>query len=182
MTRVFSPERLDVAAFAQAGARLAGQDPLTRYVRLSAEAAGPSQETSVHWEAAGESRQDGAGRAEPWLHLFAHTRVPLVCQRCLAPVQVPLEVDRWFRFAPDEATAALLDEEAEEDVLAVSRDFDLHALVEDELLMALPITPLHDECPQALPASAIDPEFEQAQEGKPNPFAGLAKLRRDSGH
>ena len=36
---------------------------------------------------------------------------------------------------------------SEEDLLALSREFDLHELIEDELLMALPVVPKHDECP-----------------------------------
>ena len=185
MKRVFSPERLDIAGFADANARLAGRDPLSSYVRLSAEAAqssaAPPVLPAVQWEAAGESRQDSAGRAEPWVHLFTEAVVPLVCQRCLGAVEVPLEVDRWFRFVADEETAATLDEEAEEDVLVVSREFDLHALIEDELLMSLPVTPLHDVCPQVLPSSVADATFDEADVQKPNPFAALEKLRRNKG-
>jgi uncharacterized protein len=36
-----------------------------------------------------------------------------------------LRSDRWFRFVADEATAEAEDEESEEDLLVVSRDFDL---------------------------------------------------------
>ena len=81
------------------------------------------------------------------LHLDAEATVPLVCQRCLSPVETPLTVDRWFRFVADEATAEAEDEDSEEDLLVVSRDFDLHALIEDELLMDIPVTPVHDVCP-----------------------------------
>ena len=177
MKREFAPERLDVAGFAEAGARLSAEDALNRYVRLAAEAAEPTSSDVVAWEAVGEERHDAAGRAEPWLHLSAHATLPLVCQRCLAPVQTRIEVDRWFRFAPDEDAAAALDEESEEDVLVVSRDFDLHGLIEDELLMELPITPRHEVCPQDVPLSVADPDFEAAQEKRANPFAALAKLR-----
>ncbi|MDM0043553.1 YceD family protein [Variovorax dokdonensis] len=183
MKRAFAPERLDVAAFADASARLAGQDSLSRFPRLSAETVQPAdaslEQSEVQWEAAGESRRDSAGRSEPWLHLFAEAIVPLVCQRCLGPVGVPLEVDRWFRFVADEETAAALDEEVEEDVLVVSREFDLKGLIEDELLMSLPVTPTHDVCPESLPASAVDADFEEAEQKKPNPFAALDKLRRE---
>jgi uncharacterized protein len=115
----------------------------------------------------------------PWLHLAADTVVPLVCQRCLAPVQLPLAVDRWFRFAADEATAAAEDESAEEDVLAVSRDFDLPALIEDELLMEIPVTPRHEVCPEPARLSVADPDFDAAGEARPNPFAVLGALRGD---
>jgi len=177
MKREFTPARLDVAAFAEADARLSGQGSLDEYARLAAEAVEADDPGAVAWEAAGEQRQGAAGRAEPWLHLHAEAALPLICQRCLAPVRTHLEVDRWFRFAPDEDTAAVLDEESEEDVLVLSREFDLPGLVEDELLMALPITPRHETCPQDVPLSVADPDFEAADKERVNPFAALAKLR-----
>ncbi|MDM0114300.1 DUF177 domain-containing protein [Variovorax sp. J22R133] len=177
MKREFAPARLDVAGFAEAGASLSAEDVLGHFPRLAAEAVEPDGDARVQWTAVGEQRKDSAGGAQPWLHLEAETSVPLVCQRCLLPVQTPLYVDRWFRFAPDEDTAAAQDEESDEDVLVVSRDFDLHALIEDELLMEIPVTPRHDECPEEVPLSAVDPDFDQAEKERPNPFAALAKLR-----
>ena len=179
MKREFVPERLNVADFAQAGAQLSGTEPLAHFKRLAAEAVEPVQGQAVAWSASGEQRQDAGGRAEPWMHLVASTVVPLTCQRCLAPVPTPIEVDRWFRFTSDEETAAALDEELEEDVLVASHDFDLLSLVEDELLMELPITPRHDVCPQEVPLSAQDPDFDAADKERANPFAALAKLRSD---
>jgi len=179
MKREFVPERLNVADFAQAGAHLSGSQPLAQFERLAAEAVEPVQGKMVEWTASGEQRQDAGGRVEPWMHLAASTVLPLTCQRCLAPVQTPIEVDRWFRFTADEETAAALDEELEEDVLVASHDFDLLGLIEDELLMELPITPRHEVCPQEVPLSAQDPDFDSADTERANPFAALAKLRSD---
>jgi len=177
MKREFTPARLDVSAFAEAAATLSGSDPLARYARLSAELADPAADNVVQWEAAGQERTGAGGNAVPWLHLSAETVVPLVCQRCLAPVDIELQVDRWFRFAADEETAAVEDENSEEDVLVGGRDFDLAALIEDELLMDLPITPTHEVCPEHVQLSAVDPAFDEALEAKPNPFAALDALR-----
>ena len=94
-------------------------------------------------------------------------------------VDVPLEVDRAFRFVADEATAEALDDESEEDLLALSREFDLHELIEDELLMSLPVVPKHDECPSAVPLASSDDDFEEANAEKPNPFAALTDLRKN---
>ncbi len=88
-----------------------------------------------------------AAAAEIWLHLRADAVLPLTCQRCLGPVEVALAVDRSFRFVADEELAAAEDELAEEDVLALSRSFDLVELVEDELLMEMPLAPRHEVCP-----------------------------------
>jgi uncharacterized protein len=78
----------------------------------------------------------------------------------------------------DEATAEIEDEASEEDVLVWQRDFDLQALVEDELLMALPLVPAHETCPQSLPFSAVDADFIQSEMDKPHPFAALAQLKK----
>lgn len=177
MTKEHSPDRLDVKAFVQAGATLTGHDSLLKYQRLAEEAQGLHPDLYVDWQAHGELRHvDGGGEAQ-WMHLQVQCAVPLLCQRCLGPVDAPLEVDRWFRFVADEATAEALDDEAEEDLLAISREFDLRALIEDELLMALPVVPAHDVCPTRVPMAFSDEAFEAANDEKPNPFAALAGLQ-----
>jgi uncharacterized protein len=90
---------------------------------------------------------------------------------------VPLVVDRTFRFVSDEATAAAEDDQSEEDLLALSRSFDLPELVEDELLMELPVAPRHDVCPEPVKMSAADPDFESASTVREHPFAVLGKLK-----
>ena len=177
MKREFVPDRLNVGEFAQAGGQLSSAGPLASFERLAAEAVESIDGLQVDWSVHGEERRDAGGRAEPWLHLEASAELPLTCQRCLAPVRTRVEADRWFRFVADEETAAALDEELEEDVLVASRDFDLLELVEDELLMELPMTPRHDICPQDVPLSAQDPDFDSAETERANPFAALAKLR-----
>lgn len=177
MTKEFSVTRLDVKAFAQAGISLAGHESLLKYERLAHEAQGLHPDLLVDWRAQGEIRPQPGGAPQVWLHLRVHGTFPMRCQRCLHSVDVPLDVERSFRFVPDEATAEALDDECEEDVLVLSREFDLHTLIEDELLMALPMVPMHDTCPQAVPLSAGESDFEAANAHKPNPFAALASLR-----
>jgi uncharacterized protein len=109
------------------------------------------------------------------VHLKADAVLPMTCQRCLEPVDIPLAVDRSFRFVADEETAAAQDDEAEEDLLAISRAFDLPGLVEDELLMEVPVVPRHDVCPTAVKLSVEDPDFEQPR--PENPFARLRVLK-----
>jgi uncharacterized protein len=179
MTKEFSAQRLDVKAFAQAGAKLAGHDSLLKYERLALEAKGLHPDLLVDWQAEGELRTALGGMSQVWLRLKVQASFPMECQRCLTPVDIPLEVDRAFRFVADEATAEALDDESEEDLLALSREFDLRELIEDELLMALPVVPKHDECPTAVPLASSDDDFEEASAVKPNPFAALAGLRKD---
>ena len=177
MTKDYTPDRLDIKAFVQAGAHLQGHDVLLKYERLAQEAQGLHPDLTVNWQVRGELRAVEGQAPESWLHLTVQATQPLLCQRCLTPVDVPLEVDRWFRFVADEATAEALDDDTEEDLLALSREFDLHGLIEDELLMSLPVVPRHGVCPEPVPMKVADEDFEAASAEKPNPFAALAGLR-----
>lgn len=177
MKKELNGRKLDVRAFAEEAAELVGEDAVGAHPRLLAETQGRGAQQAVRWQARGELRNPGHIEPEVWIHLQAGTRLAMTCQRCLAPVDVDVEVDRSFRFVADESTAAAQDDEAEEDLLAISRAFDLVELVEDELLMALPVAPRHDVCPDPMPLSAADPGFEHADASRPNPFAQLAKLK-----
>ncbi|ABM31772.1 YceD family protein [Paracidovorax citrulli] len=177
MTKEFSPQRLDVKAFAQAGGHLSGHDSLLKYERLAQEAKGLHPDLLVDWTADGEVRTTHGIGGQVWLRLRVRAAFPMTCQRCLGPVDVPLEVDREFRFVADEATAEALDDESEEDLLALSREFNLRELIEDELLMALPLVPRHDECPSPVRMASSGEDFEAASADKPNPFAALASLK-----
>jgi uncharacterized protein len=129
----------------------------------------------VRWQAAGSLRRVG-GEDQVWLHLLADADVVLQCQRCLLPLAESVHVDRHFRFVADEDAAAALDDEIEDEVLVLAKSLNLRDLVEDEMLLALPLVPRHDVCPDAVPMQFGDVE---AVEEKANPFASLAILRRD---
>jgi uncharacterized protein len=177
MAKDFDPHRVDVRRFAELGGELDGDDPVQNFARLRAETEEPGRAGAVHWEARGELRNASHHQPQIWVHLQAGATLPLVCQRCLRPVDVALAVDRSFRFVSDEATAAAEDDEAEEDLLALSRNFDLLELVEDELLMEVPVAPMHEVCPEPVKMSVVDPAFETAGAERENPFAILGKLK-----
>jgi uncharacterized protein len=177
MAKDFDPHRLDVRRFAEESGDVQASDRLGSYRRLVAETEGGDIERDVHWHARGEMLNPRHVNPQVWLHLDAETSLPLVCQRCLGPVEVPVAVNRSFRFVADEATAAAEDDASEEDLLALSRSFDLLELIEDELLMELPVAPRHEVCPEAVKMSTADPAFEEAGGEKENPFAVLGRLK-----
>lgn len=175
--RTFDPRRLDVEAFAREGAELAGEWPLTSLSRLAASAHAdvPAGQTDrVRWSCRGELRAVRGGSPEVWLHVEASTRLALVCQRCLGPVEEGVEARRSFLFVEGEEAAAALDADAEDDVLALTRSLDLPELVEDELLLSLPLVPRHEACPQPLVTSVADPG---AEVPAAHPFAALEALK-----
>jgi uncharacterized protein len=178
--RSFDANRLDVEAFAAQGATLQGQWPLSAMDRLL-DCCHPDwtelNRTCVTWRAQGELRRPRAADPQAWLHLDVATRLALVCQRCLGPVGTALRIEKALRFVAGEDVAAELDADSDDDVLALSRSLDLQSLVEDELLLALPLVPRHDECP---PGYREHAPAESLPDDKPNPFAVLSTLKRGS--
>lgn len=174
MKHEFNPASLDVQAFAKAGQSLSGQAPLHDFERLAEDAtdAGAGQ---VSWTLQGDVRPGPGGASALWLILSAQATVPMTCQRCLKQVLLPLDVQRDFRFVPDEDTAWAQDEASEEDLLVFTHDLDALDLVEDELIMALPLVPMHEAC-EGEWVQTSDEKIEAVAE-KPNPFAVLANLR-----
>ena len=172
---------LDVVALCRAGGvegrTLAGELALRDLGRLVSSLEGVADDgRAVRWSARFHTAQPHAASPQWWLELHADATVLLQCQRCLQPLPTTLVVDRRIRFVDGEDEAARLDEESDDDVLALPPRLDLPALVEDELILALPLVPRHDgDCPVPLPASTA---IESDDATPAHPFAALAAWRR----
>jgi uncharacterized protein len=179
MKRPHDALRLDVSAFIADGAPLVGAWPGASLQRL-AELQAPPQDialSDVPWQVRGERLAVTGSEAALWLALQARAPVWLTCQRCLQPFRLTLEIDRRIRFVHGEARAEALDAEIEDDVLALSKALDLRELVEDELLLALPIVPRHGVCPQPLPVPLGEAPAPDDVPVRENPFAALQRLK-----
>lgn len=100
------------------------------------------------------------------------------CQRCLEPVAVDLFIESELALLENESQIALLDEDTETLLLdEISEDNKLWLLpmIEDELLVDLPLSPKHDDCEMAVTQVG---EFVEDVEEKDNPFAMLADLKQ----
>jgi len=111
----------------------------------------------------------------PHLQGTLATTLKLTCQRCLAPVDMPVEtaVDVWL--LDDEARAERLADE-EDYVVCDDGQLDLHALLEDELILALPLVARHEACEAQVPLSDPEPEPVAAAKTE-NPFQVLAGFK-----
>jgi uncharacterized protein len=178
MKHDYNARHLNIEAFAKAGGSISSNENLAAFERLSEEAQGNGDQNAVHFSAQGVTRPNGTTSQQIWLTLSAEVALPQTCQRCLGPVDVPVAFEREFRFVASEEVAAAEDEESEEDVLVLSRDFNLLELVEDELLMALPVVPKHEVCPGTVKLQVADPDFVEDEAEKPNPFAVLEQLKK----
>lgn len=170
------PPIIDIRSAAQSKACLEGVDLLSNFERLTQIQSGQSNDSTLTWGAQLTQRVAADGSTAIWLTLQVKTALAQICQRCLLPVDVAVQIDRDFRFVDSEAVAAQQDDDCEEDLLVLSRAFDLAELIEDEVLMDLPLVPRHAVCPVPVKLSAADANFDSASD-KPSPFAALAQLK-----
>jgi uncharacterized protein len=178
--RPHSPNAVDVAVLCREGATLHGQWALAAMQRLVSGLAATPADACAAWSAQAVLKPVTGSAPEMWLHLKASATVLLQCQRCLQDMTEPVVVNRRIRFVRSEAEAARLDEESEDDVLALMPRLDLQALFEDELILALPLVPMHGNCPQPLSLAATTAP-QAAGDALPHPFAVLKGLKTRQG-
>ena len=101
--------------------------------------------------------------------------VELICQNCLAPYRQDLQCELDLEVVEQESELALLEEDAD-GFVADSHEIRLVDLIEDELILAVPMIPRHadGECPgreyeQVAVEAPVTPETTH------RPFAGLAE-------
>ncbi|MCF7520516.1 YceD family protein [Neisseria sp. ZJ106] len=105
-----------------------------------------------------------------FLDLELTGEMPLTCQRCIQPMPFSLnEAGRIVLFDNEEKLdeAMLSDEELEG--MVIEKTLDVRQLIEDQILMALPFSPRHEDCGNRA--------LNEVNRDKPNPFAVLAGLK-----
>lgn len=155
---------IDGFEFASAGATQQGIWPLRELPRLRDMLAADGGE--VAYEIAGVRDQ----RERPALRLKVRGTLPLRCQRCLEPMALEVDTDETLVLAAtlDEIHAEPADAHAADRVVA-GKEMALGELIEDELILAVPFAPRHEDCS---PASLGD------RDSGNSPFAGLRGLIR----
>ncbi len=100
------------------------------------------------------------------------SELTLVCQRCLREMTIPVHSLVNIGIVVDEKELEIIDEDLDP-FLAVDGKVSILKLIEDELLLCLPIAPMHDEadCPAA-------ESLQEYKAVKQNPFAALETLKR----
>lgn len=167
----FLPRVVDLTKAALHGEEFAGRLALGSLSRLSpllADSGGQAEiRLRVDREAGDRIRVRGEIRA----------RLALTCQRCLGNVEFPITTKPELVWVRNESEAAAL-ADSSDPLWSQSGEVDLAGLVEDELLLALPVAPVHEheaECTvPSRQAAAVKPEREATR----NPFAALAALKR----
>jgi uncharacterized protein len=158
---------IDGLEFARAAARLQGAWPVAEFLRLHD--ALRSTAGTLRYELRGVPEQQG----RPALRLKVIGALQLTCQRCLGALEFPLQLEVALRLATQaEMDAEPLEAEGPESILA-GKEMRVQALVEDEVLLAIPIAPRHEAC-------AGNPAETEGR--KQTPFAGLRGLMGGTKH
>lgn len=168
---------VDTFELTRLGLEVSGHTAIGRFLRLIDGLPGQQSDSFIHWRLKGERNSSG----QFFLHVQAEGVLMLECQRCLMPVQWRFDARNRLQVVNTEA--ALDDQGAQDSVLVQdpierivgSRRFDGLALIEDEIILAVPYVPKHDVCPTPSGSASLDP---QADERRPSPFAVLDQLKK----
>jgi uncharacterized protein len=175
------PAQIEPFKWAEQGFTWVGTLPLSSFPRIAREAVGSIDNQLINIDC--KLSMDAYHRVA-WLDGHVETQVPMECQRCLNAVEIELVSDFHLALVDDESLIERLDEDADFIVLGESEattkgDYDapatanLLALIEDELLLLLPLSPKHESCEHK-----HQPVIEEtAEEKRDNPFDVLASLK-----
>lgn len=163
------PQYIDVQKWADRDAVIEQVYPLTGLPRLCQgaldNAGGVKVSLRIHRDAQGLFLMEGQ----------METVLSLRCQRCLEPVATDVEVEVRLWLLRDEGRAELLPEDADYLVLDEEGNIALADALEDELILALPLVPAHEDCEMyRVSIAAADEADVQKRE---NPFQVLASLK-----
>lgn len=105
--------------------------------------------------------------------------VSLLCERCLSPMTVRLDVNCLLAMVISERTIAGLTEQYDPWLLENDDPVELATVVEDELILALPLVPSHKEPCIAKEDWVSEAEEDLEEKDKPiSPFAVLSELKK----
>lgn len=160
---------IDSLEFARHGKRLQGNVAIARLGGLQEYL--HSNNGDLHYTLFGKLDEKG----RPRLVCEVMGKLALICQRCLGALEFPLAIESTLELIKaGEEFLPLEDEDDSVDSIPADTAMDVLALVEEEVLLSLPIAPVHadSEC-------AGGDGSRQNPPGKSNPFAALASLKKE---
>jgi uncharacterized protein len=171
---IIEPLVIEPRKFARAGASASesfGAETLQRLAELLFDSPGDSRQqgSTIEYRVTGFMTPND----QPALRIEVGGEIGLRCQRCMERLSFPLALRREIVLVAgtDEFNQPADEEEFVDTIPAMDR-VDLRELVEEEVLLALPMAPRHPagEC-------HLRPVGEVGPQGSTSPFASLARLK-----
>ena len=160
----FTRTVIDSLEFARTGGRISGQTPIAALSRIADLLAGNAG--SLECEVRGERDREG----NSFLLLDVSGVLQLRCQRCLESMDHALCLSSRLLLVPpggDWPDDELEDDES--DAIEADGELALLPLIEEEVLLVLPIAPRHDTC---------EPPAPMDEHREPSVFAALAQFKK----
>ena len=156
---------IDSLDFARNGQQIRGELPIVEMLRLTDVLSNP-QGMLIYTVQGGVDSQEIS-----WLGVNVTGICQLQCQRCLGAMEYEVKLVTRLLLRDQAALDALDDDEAEFDSVLADKHLDVVSLLEEEILLSLPIAPKHEfgACQAAKSQSPTEDET--------HPFAALAKLK-----
>lgn len=165
---------IDALSFARTSGVLQGELAVGELARFC-QGLSCAQPHRVSWQLAGRCEESGVA----WLDVSASGMVRVVCQRCLEPFDWPVRVSNALEVLENAQQLDQRDaleasgEGPDTEYLVADSRLAVLPLVEDELILALPLAPCHDRCPGiGNPAENHEPLVD-------SPFAVLRQLGKN---
>jgi uncharacterized protein len=161
---MFTRPFIDSLDFARRGGELSGDVPVAELPRMTDLLA--DSEGKISYVLRGLAGKDG----NPQLELIVDGLCNLRCQRCLNALTYPIKLVSRLRLVSEGEVDNSDIEDDEVDSIPAEKRLDVLALLEEELLLSLPIAPTHGlgECQIAV----------EGLNRSNNPFAVLAGLKK----
>lgn len=171
MLAVTLPQLIDAQKWADREGEIEQVFPLAAFPRVCEGAVSDAGEVRVHCKVS----RDAQGLMK--LDAELGGTVQLACQRCLEPVTCAVQSTVSLFLVRSEEDADQLSDDADFLVLDEEGRFVLLDALEDELILSLPLVPVHENC-EALRVDATE-EVDDVVEApaRENPFQVLAGLK-----
>lgn len=163
------PVHIEPVGAADRGRELHGHMPVSAFERLG------------HWLHSHEGELDvslhfGRGASgRRTLRAEVEGDLELVCERCLSPFGLHLDLSVELTLVDSEAEAKTLPADAEPLVLSDTRSMHTTDMIEDDLILALPVVPRCEraDCHAAVRVLDSEEAERDADTGRQRPFADL---------
>jgi uncharacterized protein len=160
----------------------AGFLEITALPRLAEEASSVELGDGFHWRIDTHFADFLGSEPRQILKLAIKGRIHLVCQSCLQDCGLDLVQEGRFAMVATEAQAdAFPIEDDQQEPLVASQHFDLLSLIEDEILLSLPLIPKHPEgaCQVHVASFGESGEVFEASDKPQNPFNILKNMKKN---
>ncbi|AKD25860.1 putative metal-binding, possibly nucleic acid-binding protein [Polynucleobacter duraquae] len=150
--------------------------------RVAEEASSIEPGDAFDWEVKTHFANSPGSEPQQILELAVKGRIHLVCQSCLQDFGLDLTQDsRFVLVATEEEADAFPMEDDQLEPLVASQHFDLLGLIEDEILLSMPLIPKHPEGACQPHASSFGEvgEAQDASEKPQNPFNILKNMKKN---